>query len=474
MRSSLGKLFPPNAAPTAAVALIAALVLVGSAVLGRGRIAEATWIVSGVLLVLVAAAHFNFARSWSRRFSQVVKAMKRVAEGADPTREGGWDARTVDSLGPDVSRAFGELAETVASLREDKRRAELVLANMADGIMAVDGDRVVTLFNRAAAALLDRKASSVLGKRLEEVGLHPEIARVTDECISSQKDVVSEIQLGGRPPRIISLRATPFRAAGFGMNCAIIILHDLTEVRHHERVQKEFVSNVGHELRTPLTAIRTTAEALLSGAKNDQAMLDRFLNTIISETDRLSTLIDDLTEIVRVSSGITPTERSECNVSEIVTQALEVVRPQAEKKNITITVDVPQDLTGYCDGMQMVHVVRNLADNAVKYTPEGGSVTVWAGRHDAELVIRVSDTGIGIPHGEIPRIFERFYRVDKARSRRLGGTGLGLSIVKEIVDAHGGEISVESSLGAGSTFTVKLPAGNRQPVESRDGAEDER
>ncbi|MGB9619077.1 MAG: sensor histidine kinase, partial [Armatimonadota bacterium] len=246
-------------------------------------------------------------------------------------------------------------------------------------------------------------------------------------------------------------------------DCAIIILHDLTEVRHHEKVQKEFVSNVGHELRTPLTAVRTTAEALLSGAKHDEAVLDRFLNTIISEIDRLSTLIDNLTEIVRVSSGIAPTEKSECSISEIVCQALEAVRPQAEKKNIEITVEVPQNLTGYCDGMQMVHVVRNLADNAVKYTPEGGSVRLWAGKEDSSIVIRVSDTGIGIPHGEIPRIFERFYRVDKARSRRLGGTGLGLSIVKEIVDAHGGEVLVESSLGSGSTFTVKLPPPELRP-----------
>ncbi len=457
MRARPGKLSPPSPGPTVVIAVLAALAMTGVVALIRKYVPEAIWPVLGLSLALIAVAHARFARTWMRRFKRVVEAMRGIAEGCDPWRKGGMGTNAVDSLGHEVSRAVGELSDTVKSLREDKQRAELVLDNMADGIMAIGCDGTVTLFNRAAGLLLDEREAHVLGKRLEDAGLHPEIVRVADECISARKDVVSEIQLAGHPQRAIGLRATHFRPAAATSDCAIIILHDLTEVRHHERVQKEFVSNVGHELRTPLTAIRTTAEALLSGAKNDQAMLDRFLGTIMSETDRLSTLIGDLTEIVRVSSGITKTEKAECNVGEVVSQALEVVHPQAELRSVSIAVDIDEGLTGYCDGMQMVHVVRNLVDNAVKYTSEGGEVRVWAGTQGSALAIQVSDTGIGIPHGEIPRIFDRFYRVDKARSRRLGGTGLGLAIVKEIVDAHGGEVSVESELGKGSTFTVKLP-----------------
>ena len=458
MRVRPGKLSPPNPGPTVAIAVLAALSLVGVLALSLQHVPEAIWLVLGSSLLVIAAAHFRFARSWTRRVRRVVEAMRCIAEGSDPESfRGGPVADAVDSLGWEVRKAVAELSETMKSLGEDKRRAELVLANMADGIMAIGCDKRVSLFNRAAGLLLGEKESRVLGNKLEDVDLHPEIARVADECISAKNDVVSEIQLPGRPQRVVGLRGTPLGTADSISDCAIIILHDLTEIRHHDKVQKEFVSNVGHELRTPLTAVRTTAEALLSGAKNDQAMLDRFLNTIISESDRLSTLIDDLTEIVRISSGITKTEKAECNVAEIVAQALEVVRPQAEVRNIAIRVDVDEALTGCCDGMQMIHVVRNLVDNAVKYTREGGGVELTAGTQDSQLVIRVKDTGIGIPHGEIDRIFDRFYRVDKARSRQIGGTGLGLAIVKEIVEAHGGEISVETELGKGSTFTVRLP-----------------
>ena len=235
------------------------------------------------------------------------------------------------------------------------------------------------------------------------------------------------------------------------------------------------MSNVGHELRTPITAVRTTAEALLSGAKNDQDLVDRFLHTIISESDRLSDLIDDLLEIVRIGSGVARTQKACCNVSEIVGRALVAVFPQAAARNVDIHVAVDDDLIAYCDGMQMIQVVRNLADNAVKYTPDGGRVEITAGEIDSHTTISIKDTGIGIPHGEIGKIFDRFYRVDKARSRRMGGTGLGLAIVKEIVDAHGGEISVETELGKGSTFTVKLPpkseeASSRAELEPEESA----
>ena len=472
MRARPGKLSLPNPGPTVIFAVLAALSLVGALILGARHSPEAKWLVLAFALLVVAFAHSRFIRSWTRNVRQVVEAMCRIAQGSDPWRKGFLGPFPVDALGQEVRQAVVELSETVRSLREEKRRAELVLASMADGIMATDCDKRILLFNRAAGLLLDERESRVLGKKLEDIDLHPEIARIVDECISAKKNVVSEIQLPGRPQRVVSLRATPFGTAASSSDCAIIILHDLTEIRHHEKTQKEFVSNVGHELRTPLTAVRTTAEALLSGAKNDQAVLDRFLNTIISESDRLSALIDDLTEIIRISSGITKTEKAECNVAEIVNQALEAVRPQAEVRNIEVTVDVDEALTGYCDGMQMVHVVRNLVDNAVKYTPEGGSVEVAAGAQDSHLAIWVKDTGIGIPHGEMDRIFERFYRVDKARSRRLGGTGLGLAIVKEIIDAHGGEVLVETELGKGSTFTVKLPlaAESRNSSDATDDA----
>jgi len=347
---------------------------------------------------------------------------------------------------------------TVRTLQQDKRRAEMVLSEMADGIVVVDADGCIALLNRAAEDFFGVMASRVVGMKIENADLHPELARMAFNCVSENKILASEIRLPGLTQRVLEIRAAPFSEVEHGAS-ALLLIHDLTEVRRHEKNQKEFVSNVSHELRTPITAVRVTAEALLSGAKNDAELVDRFLNNILSESDRLSALIDDLMEIAKRDSGIIRTEKSDVKLAGIIDRACLTIKPQAQQKGVTVTVSVPEGLVGYGDGAQLVQLVQNLIDNAVKYTPEGGSIEVTAAPSGESVSISVRDTGIGIPHGEIDRIFERFYRVDKARSRRLGGTGLGLAIVKDIVDAHSGTIAVDTQLGKGSRFIVTLPPG---------------
>jgi two-component system phosphate regulon sensor histidine kinase PhoR len=406
---------------------------------------------------LIVVAHIYLAQHRNRSTYRMTNSLRRILEGDDQAVADTVAACSFGFRGKELADAVAELARLAKLLRYQKLQCELIVSNMTDGVIAVDSDGCITLVNRAAADLLGVKESELVAKKLIETELHPEVIRLGYESITQGKELSAEIQLPGQPPRVLKLRAVYL---GQRERCGVstlIIIEDLTEIRRHERVQKEFLSNVSHELRTPLTAVRTTAEALLSGAKNDTVLLDRFLRTILRETDRLSNLVGDLTEIVRISSGLASTEKSNCEIEDIVFQAVEVVRPLARNKNISISVDVPKNLTVLCDGTQMVHAVRNLVDNAVKYTPEGGSVSVSAGSQDSKLYIRVQDTGIGIPQGEVSRIFERFYRVDKARSREYGGTGLGLSIVKEIVNAHGGEITVETELGKGSTFTIFIP-----------------
>ena len=351
-----------------------------------------------------------------------------------------------------------DLEAAVEALRGEKRRAEMVLSEIADGIIAIDADGTITLFNRAAEALLGGRASQVLGSSVETTDLHPQVARMASDCVSERQVLTAEIRLPGLPERVIGVRAAPFSEPARGES-ALLLLHDLSEIRRHEKMQREFVSNVSHELRTPITAVRTTAEALLAGAKNDDDLVDRFLNTILSESDRLSVLIDDLMEIAKREAGITRIQRSEVRLAEALNRAYVTVRPQAEQQGVEVVVSAPEGLVVHADEVQLVQLVRNLVDNAVKYTPEGGRVDVEAGAApEGGVMVSVRDTGIGIPHGEVERIFERFYRVDKARSRRLGGTGLGLAIVKDIVEAHGGRISVETELGKGSSFSVLLPA----------------
>ncbi len=348
-----------------------------------------------------------------------------------------------------------------------KHRAELVLSNMADGIAAVDSEGIITLFNTAAESIFEKKALDVIGKKIEDADLHPEVANLAYLCINNKTALESEITLPGMPPKVISICATPLSTSEKGKGSAIIILHDLSEVRRNERYQKEFVSNVSHELRTPITAIRSTGEALLMGAKNDEDLLERFLNTILAETDRLSELIEDLLELARRDAGIIVIQKSKVAVGDVVKAAVDIVMPQAKQKNINIIIDIPKELSAFLDEMQFIRLVRNLADNAVKYSPEGSEVRIKASKQKSELVLSVEDNGIGIPHGEVDRIFDRFYRVDKARSRMLGGTGLGLSIVKDIVIAHKGRIDVETQLGKGSKFTVRIPNGELQDGESK-------
>lgn len=370
-----------------------------------------------------------------------------------------YDFLTFKHFGRSVNKkaAIEDLFATIESLNKDKRRAEMVLSEMADGIITVDNTGIITLCNHAAGIFFNVKASAITGRKIETVDLHPEVARMALDCVSGKHVLKSEIRLPGISERAIGIRATPFSEMDRNGPSAVLLFHDLTDIRRHERNQKEFVSNVSHELRTPITAVRVSAEALLSGAKNDENLVDRFLNNILSESDRLSSLINDLMEIARRDSGIIRTEESELEIAGIIERACLTLKPQADQKKLNIETSVQDNLIGYGDEIQLTQVMRNLIDNAVKYTPEGGHIYVDAGQRDNDLVISVQDTGIGIPHGEIGRIFERFYRVDKARSRQLGGTGLGLAIVKDIVEAHGGKIEVEAQLGKGSRFTVILP-----------------
>lgn len=407
------------------------------------------------LLIILGIGHVKFAAARACRTENLARALEEIAEGSSSWRKDWPSQALMSGLGEGMRVAVEELAEKVEALRREKRRAELVLANMNDGVISVDCEGRITLFNRAASAFFGHKEAQLLGKKLEEADLHPEIVRLAYECFRSSGDLTAEITLPGQPQKALRIHAAPHRAPG--SECAVIVLQDLTDIRRHERYEKEFASNVSHELRTPIAGIRSIAEALLSGAKNDQEVVDSFLNTIISESDRLSALIDDMMEIAKLDAGVAVTRKAISAVADVVDRAITILKPHAENRNIELQIGVPEDLTGFFDPNQILQVVRNLVDNAIKYTPESGSVEVGARNEGADLLIWVKDTGIGIPHGEMDRIFDRFYRVDKARSRRLGGTGLGLAIVKDIVDAHGGRITVDTQLGRGSTFTVVLP-----------------
>lgn len=410
-----------------------------------------------VVLGLVAVGHVRFVSARMCRTQGIINALQEITDGSSRWRKN-WPVEVrLSGLGDDMCEAVETLSDRIDALRREKRRAELVLAHMTDGLVSVDCMGRITLVNRAALMFFGRKEASLIGKTLGEAELHPEFARMAQDCLSSRNHLTEEITLPGPKQRVLRIHAEPFHSAVDSPECAIFVIQDLTEARRHERYQKEFASNVSHELRTPITAIRSTAETLLSGAMNDEAVAGRFLSAIMTETERLSALIDDIMEIAKLDSGALQLQRSPHSVEETVEHAVSVLRLQAQSKRLALNVHIPRKLIGSYDQDQIVHVVRNLVDNAVKYTPEGGAIDIGAELKQGDLRIWVKDTGIGIPHGEVDRVFARFYRVDKARSRAIGGTGLGLAIVKDIVGFHEGKVTVDTELGRGSTFTIILP-----------------
>lgn len=445
---------PPSFAPAAVVLLVAAALFCTGALLGQRHPHYQYWLVLAVSLAALAALWFAARKD---RAAGIADALRGIAEGGKEWRKAWAAAAASGAVDDELRSAVETLAEAVDSLRVKVKRLERVVASINDGILAFGSGDTIVLANPAAASLLGRRKAQLEGSRIDQADLHPEIIRLVHDCLKSSEEVASEITLPGPDRKVLGLRAARCRAAERKTDCVIIVIQDLTDLRRHERYEREFVSNVTHEIKTPIAAVRSTAETLLTGAKNDPDVVDRFLNTIISESDRLAALIEDIMEIAKIDSGVAATEKAVSNVYDVVERAVNLLRQAAEQRGLELRVDVPKRLAGYFDPSQMVQVVRNLVDNAIKYTLEPGKVEVSARAEDDELVISVSDTGIGIPHGEVDRIFDRFYRVDKARSRRLGGTGLGLAIVKDIVESHGGRVTVESELGRGSVFTVRLP-----------------
>lgn len=332
-----------------------------------------------------------------------------------------------------------------------------MLDHMAEGVLSVTPDGRIALANAPARRLLGLlDGRSQRAPRWEEVR-HPSLQELVEEARSTGLPQVREILLYVPEERIV--QAHVMREPGEGTDPAIaIVLRDVTELRRLERVRQDFIANVSHELRTPLTSIKGFIETLLSGAMDEPDHNRRFLTLVEEDVNRLARLTDDLLVLSTVESLGKPKTVQAVDVPRIIQDVVEALKPQILARQITIAVQPhgrPAEAKG--DPDQIRQVLWNLLDNAIKYNVEGGRIDITLHADVSRLSIRVADTGIGIPADEVPRIFERFYRVDKARSRALGGTGLGLSIVKHIVEAHGGQVEVTSEPGRGSAFQFTLP-----------------
>jgi len=328
---------------------------------------------------------------------------------------------------------------------------------MIEGVLAIDGRQRIVGINRAAADLLGLEAERAVGRTLQQAVRNPDLRRFALEAIDCREPVEDDVVLRGTTDRTIRLRGTALRDVS-GEGGAVIVLDDVTDVQRLEALRRDFVANVSHELKTPVASIKGFVETLLDGAAEEPADRSRFLEIIGRQADRLAAIIEDLLALSRIeqseTAGTLPVEPQP--LAGILATAAEDCRPRAMERSIDLEVDCPADLAATVNGPLLEQAVINLVDNAIKYSEPGRTVWVSASR-DGDATIRVRDEGCGIAAEHLPRLFERFYRVDKARSRKLGGTGLGLAIVKHIVQAHGGTVAVESEPGVGTTFTLRLP-----------------
>ncbi|PQO25545.1 PAS domain-containing sensor histidine kinase [Blastopirellula marina] len=386
-----------------------------------------------------------------------------LTEACDALAENGemkhlWNSSR-DELGQLV-RHFQAMALAVTqretALRDQANRIETVLGSMVEGVLAVNADRVVLLANQAVRRLLGIRADRVEGRPLIEITRIRALDQSVQQAMSTGEACSTEFEVSSPFRRVINIQANCL--PGDPCPGVVLVLHDMTELRRLENLRREFVANVSHELKTPLAAIRAYAETLHMGAVDDAENRDYFLGQITDQSDRLHDLIMDMLQLARVEAGQEVFDITDVNVADIAQWSVDSLRDKAAAKDIRLVVETAEDDEVYvrADEEGLRTIVGNLVDNAVKYSGMPGDVLVrWKTEGD-QVAISVQDHGIGIPQEAQDRIFERFFRVDKARSREMGGTGLGLSIVKHLAGSFGGSVELDSAPGEGSVFTVRL------------------
>lgn len=354
------------------------------------------------------------------------------------------------------------IRQRVEDIESEKEKISAVLQNMSDGVLAVDFHKQILIANCGAETMFGFSEKEVLGKSLLEATRHPRIHALMDTALIQQNLVSEEILLSGKTRRVLQTSAIRIRDSHQKI-AGILVFHDITEIRRLENLRKDFVANVSHELRTPLTSIRGFIETLLGGALKDKTASERFLKMMAEDTSRLSRLVDDLLTLSEIEQGDVTFSKEFLCPHEETQKILERFRGPLETKKITvenrITAKPALKLQAHPDKFRQIFV--NLLDNAIKFNRDSGKIILDIKDGENEIEISVTDTGNGIPPEAIHRIFERFFRLDQARSRELGGTGLGLAIVKHIMEAHSGRVTCRSQVGKGSTFSVFFPAPKR-------------
>jgi two-component system phosphate regulon sensor histidine kinase PhoR len=413
------------------------------------------------LLVTIAIGFFAVSRI-SYNITKPIEEITRVARNITQREyESRVKLKAKDEIGQlaaAINFMASSLEQQMYEISENQQRLTGVLTNMTSGVMFITENRRIMLVNPAVEKLLGTSSRDLEGKLHIEAGKSFGLSQYIDRCIDKREKFRQEVHIYYPQERILDVNFAPYINFKGEAKGVVVVLHDITEIRRLEKMRSEFVANVSHELRTPITSIKGFTETLLDGAMYDEETCRNFLQIIYDESERLFRLIREILDLSKIEQKKIPLLLEKLNVNELIGNTVSLVQEQAQRKNLTLQLPSNDDavwITTDRDSFQQI--MLNLVANAIAYTPEGGRITLAVEQQENYVSIKVEDTGIGIPEKDLGRIFERFYRVDKARSRDSGGTGLGLAIVKHLVENLNGRIAVKSKEGVGTTFTVTFP-----------------
>jgi two-component system phosphate regulon sensor histidine kinase PhoR len=425
-------------------------------------------IIFGGLIILLLAAVFSLlvSRRISRPLERIQRGAERFAQGDFSRRLNTIGSTEVNALAETMNQMAEQLEDRLQTLTSERNQREAVLSSMVEGVLAVNTAGHIISLNKAAARFFNvLEAETATGRSIEEVFRNVKLQRFITEVLEGQETRECDIAVQGGETCYLQTRGTNLFGVQGERIGAVVVFNDVSRLRRLENVRREFVANVSHELKTPITSIKGFVETLIDGAMKDPVEAERFLRIVSRHADRLNAIIDDLLTLSRLEQdGNEGMDLQPAGLSGLMQSAAEVCARRAAGKNISIRIDCPENISAVVNPPLIEQALINLIGNAIKYSLGGKTVTVRAAAEPDGAVLSVQDEGYGIEPEHLDRLFERFYRVDKGRSRQEGGTGLGLAIVKHIAQAHGGTVSVRSTFGAGSTFSICLPcAGKTTP-----------
>jgi two-component system, OmpR family, phosphate regulon sensor histidine kinase PhoR len=422
---------------------------------------EIWWLVSfsqAIVLLLIFVLGFNIKKRYTKPIEAATNVAIELSKGNYRARTYVDHRKETSMLSNAINQLAKNLQEILKTQEMQQDRLSTLIESMGSGLMLIDNRGYISLINKAYIEIFDVNSEDYLSKQYYDVIEHKEITVLIEEIFMTERKVKRQLLLAiGIVRRYFEVAGSPIIGTQNEWKGVLLVFHEITELKKLEQMRKDFVANVSHELKTPITSIKGFSETLLDGAMKDEATLESFLRIILNESDRLQELIEDLLDLSRIEQQGFHLNIEELEIVILLDEIITLLRGKAEEKNILLhiaPIAAPIFIRG--DYSRLKQVFINLLSNAITYTPAGGYVEIDVKENEEKVYIQIKDTGIGVEMEEIPRIFERFYRVDKARSRNSGGTGLGLAIVKHIVEAHKGSISVTSVKEKGTTFTITL------------------